>query len=40
MSKKFVYCRIKKYNMSYLKYLDLSNVIELVMQKLTRYIHV
>lgn len=26
--------------MSYLKYLDLSNVIELVMQKLTRYIHV
>lgn len=40
MSKKFVYCHIKKYNMSYLKYLDLSNVIELVMQKLTRYIHV
>lgn len=40
MSKMVVYCLIKKYNMSYLKYLDLSNVIELVMQKLTKYIHV
>lgn len=40
MSKKFVYCRIKKYNMLYLKYFDLSNVIELVMQKLIRYIYV
>lgn len=40
MSKKFVYCYIKKYNMLYLKYFDLNNVIELVMQKLIKYIYV
>lgn len=40
MSEEFVYCCFKKYNMLYIKYFDLNNVIELVMQKLIKYIYV